>query len=108
MLMKNLLKSLKKKSNIDYSAPHNRQMLFRMRLLKFYKQIEFNENVYNDTASKILDGTLPYTYVNEIEKLRLKHEKEKKERWEKLKKDKATNMGIKVRQVVRSSFKKNS
>ena len=106
--MKNLLKSLKKKSNIDYSAPHNRQMLFRMRLLKFYKQIEFNENVYNATAKKILDGTLPHEYVNKIEKLRLKHEKEKKERWEKLKKDKATNMGIKVRQVVRSSFKKNS
>ena len=42
--MKNLLNQkilLRKKSNIDYSAPHNRQMLFRMRLLKFYKQIGF-------------------------------------------------------------------
>ena len=79
-----------------------------MRLLKFYKQIEFNENVYNATAKKILDGTLSHEYVNKIEKLRLKHEKEKKERWEKIKKDKATNMGIKVRQVVGSSFKKIS
>jgi len=106
--MKNLLKSLKKKSNIDYSAPHNRQMLFRMRLLKFYKQIEFDEDVYNKTASEILNGTLPYKYVNKIEKLRLKHEKEKKERWEKLKKDKATNMGIKVREVVANAFKKTT
>ena len=33
-----MIKSLKPKSKIDYSAPHNRQMLFRIRLLKFYKQ----------------------------------------------------------------------
>ena len=34
----------KKKSNIDYSAPHNRQMYFRMRLLRFYKNIEFDDD----------------------------------------------------------------
>jgi hypothetical protein len=67
-MMKDLKKFLKKKSNIDYSAPHNRQMLFRMRLLKFYKQIEGDDKIYNETASKILNGTLPYQYVNEIEK----------------------------------------
>ena len=66
--MKNLLNQkilLRKKSNIDYSAPHNRQMLFRMRLLKFYKQIEFDDKVYIDTATKILNGKLSYQYVNE-------------------------------------------
>ena len=101
--MKNLLNQkilLRKKSNIDYSAPHNRQMLFRMRLLKFYKQIEFDEDVYTKTANEILNGTLPYKYVNEIEKLRVKHEKTKKDRWEKLKREKATEMGLKVREVV--------
>ena len=36
---------LKKKSNIDYAAPHIRQQAFRMRLLKFYKEIEFNDDV---------------------------------------------------------------
>ena len=107
--MKNLLNQkilLRKKSNIDYSAPHNRQMLFRMRLLKFYKQIEFDDKVYIDTANKILNGKLSYKYVNEIEKLRVKYENTKKERWEKLKKAKATEMGLKVREVVASAFKK--
>ena len=70
--------NLKKKSNIDYSAPHNRQMFFRMRLLKFYKNIEYDDQVYHVNAQKILEGTLPYRYVNEIEKLRLKHEKKKR------------------------------
>lgn len=77
-----------------------------MRLLKFYKQIEFDENVYTKTASGILNGTLPYKYVNEIEKLRVKHEKTKKDRWEKLKKDKASAMGLKVRDIVANAFKK--
>ena len=93
----------KKKSNIDYSAPHNRQMMFRMRLLKFYKQIEFDDDVYTATANKILNGTLPYRYVNQIEKLRLEHEKEKKAKWEKIKKKGATAMGIKVRNIVKRS-----
>ena len=74
-----MIRNLKPKSKIDYSAPHNRTMFFRMRLLKFYKQIEYDEDVYVATANKILHGTLPWKYVNEIEKLRLKHEKEKKE-----------------------------
>ncbi len=99
--MKNLLNSLKKKSNIDYSAPHNRQMFFRMRLLKFYKNIEYDENVYHVNAQKILEGTLPYKYVNEIEKLRLKHEKEKKERWKKIQAKGAEPMGIKIRNIIK-------
>jgi len=93
----------KKKSNIDYSAPHNRQMMFRMRLLKFYKLIEFDEDVYTATANKILNGTLPYRYVNQIEKLRLEHEKKKKEKWEKIKRKGATTMGLKVRDIVKRS-----
>ena len=93
----------KKKSNIDYSAPHNRQMMFRMRLLKFYKLIEFDEDVYTATANKILNGTLPYQYVNQIEKLRLKHEKKKKEKWDKIKKRGATTLGLQVRDIIKRS-----
>jgi len=70
--------TLKKKSNIDYAAPHIRQQAFRMRLLKFYKEIEFNDDVYNHNATMILKGTLPYKFVNEIERLRLKQKKKKK------------------------------
>ena len=95
-----MIKTLKRKVNIDYSAPHNRQMFFRMRLLKFYKQIEFDEDIYTATATKILNGTLPYKYVNEIEKLRLKDEKQKKEKWKKLQKTKAESLGLKVRAIV--------
>ena len=95
-----MIKELKRKSKVDYSAPHNRQMLFRMRLLKFYKQIEYDEDVYVATANKILHGTLPWKYVNEIENLRLKHEKEKKERWKKLQEKKAESLGLKVRSIV--------
>ena len=40
--------TLKKKSNIDYAAPHIRQQAFRMRLLKFYKEIEFNDDYNSD------------------------------------------------------------
>ena len=76
-----------------------------MRLLKFYKQIEFDDNIYTATATKILNGTLPYKYVNEIEKLRIKYEKEKKTKWEKLQKTKANSFGLEVRSIVKR-FKK--
>ena len=95
--------TLKKKSNIDYAAPHIRQQAFRMRLLKFYKEIEFNDDVYNHNATMILKGTLPYKFVNEIERLRLEHEKKKKEKWEKIKRKSATTLGLKVRDIVKRS-----
>ena len=95
----------KKKSNVDYSAPHNRQMYFRMRLLKFYKNIEFDEDIYDRTATMILNGTLPYRHVNQIEKLRIEYEKKRKEKYEKLKNKSAASIGCKVREVV-SSFNK--
>ncbi len=95
--------TLKKKSNIDYAAPHIRQQAFRMRLLKFYKEIEFNDDVYNHNATMILKGTLPYKFVNEIERLRLEHEKQKKEKWEKIKRKGATTLGLKVRDIVKRS-----
>ena len=95
--------TLKKKSNIDYAAPHIRQQAFRMRLLKFYKTIEFNDDVYNHNATMILKGTLPYRFVNEIERLRLEHEKKKKEKWDKIKKRGATTLGLKVRDILKRS-----
>ena len=95
--------TLKKKSNIDYAAPHVRQQAFRMRLLKFYKTIEFNDDVYNHNATMILKGTLPYKFVNEIERLRLEHEKKKKEKWDKIKKRGATTLGLQVRDIIKRS-----
>ena len=95
--------TLKKKSNIDYAAPHIRQQAFRMRLLKFYKTIEFNDDVYNQNATMILKGTLPYKFVNEIERLRLEHEKKKKEKWDKIKKRGATTLGLQVRDIIKRS-----
>jgi hypothetical protein len=74
-----------------------------MRLLKFYKEIEFNDDVYNHNATMILKGTLPYKFVNEIERLRLEHEKKKKEKWEKIKRKGATTLGLKVRDIVKRS-----
>jgi len=90
-----MIKTLKRKVNIDYSAPHNRQMLFRMRLLKFYKEIEYDEDI----------GTLPWEYVNKIEKLRLKHEEEKKKKWQEIKNKQATKRGLQVRAIV-NKFKR--
>ena len=95
--------TLKKKSNIDYAAPHIRQQAFRMRLLKFYKTIEFNDDVYNHNATMILKGTLPYKFVNEIERLRLEHERKKKEKWDKIKKRGATTLGLQVRDIIKRS-----
>jgi len=95
----------KKKSNVDYSAPHNRQMYFRMRLLRFYKNIEFDEDIYDRTAIMILNGTLPYRHVNQIEKLRIEYEKKRKEKYEKLKNKGAASIGCKVREVVNSFSK---
>ena len=95
--------TLKKKSNIDYAAPHIRQQAFRMRLLKFYKTIEFNDDVYNHNATMILKGTLPYKFVNEIERLRLEHQKKKKEKWYKIKKRGATTLGLQVRDIIKRS-----
>jgi hypothetical protein len=80
-------------------------MLFRMRLLKFYKEIEYDEDIYVTTANKILNGTLPWEYVNKIEKLRLKHEEEKKKKWQEIKNKQATKRGLQVRAIV-NKFKR--
>jgi|TARA_R110000796_G_scaffold310_1_gene1129 hypothetical protein len=92
----------KKKTNIDYSAPHNRQMYFRMRLLRFYKKIESDDDIYVRTAKMILSGTLPYRHMNQIEKLRREHETRQKEKYSKIEKKGATSIEYQIRKVVNS------
>ena len=52
------MKNLKKKVELDVTPYHVRQQIWYMSLLKFYKTIEFNENIYNEFATKLLAGKI--------------------------------------------------
>ena len=95
-----MLNLYRKKTNIDYSAPHNRQMYFRMRLLRFYKKIESDDDIYVRTAKMILSGTLPYRHMNQIEKLRKEHETRQKEKFSKVEKKGTSSIEEQIRKVV--------
>ena len=50
----------------------------------------------------ILGGTLPYRYMNQIEKLRKEHEARQKEKYSKIEKKGATSIEYQIRKVVNS------
>ena len=95
------MKNLKKKVELDVTPYHVRQQIWYMSLLKFYKTIEFNENIYNEFATKLLAGKIDLKTLKQLDNLRRKHNEKKRKDWEEIKKKKATRMGLSFRNIYR-------
>ena len=95
------MKNQKKKVELDVTPYHVRQQIWYMSLLKFYKTIEFNENIYNEFATKLLTGKIDQKTLKQLDNLRRKHNEKKRKDWEEIKKKKATRMGLSFRNIYR-------
>jgi len=92
---------IKKKKEVDITPYHVRQQLWYMSLLKFYRNIEYNENIYNEFANKLLNGKLDQKTLKQLDNLRRKHNEKKKKEYEEIRKKKATRLGLSFRRVFR-------
>jgi len=92
---------IKKKKEVDITPYHVRQQLWYMSLLKFYKNIEYNENIYNEFDNKLLSGKLDQKTLKQLDNLRRQHNEKKKKEYEEIKKKKATRLGLSFRRVFR-------
>ena len=52
------MRKLRKKIEIDITPYHVRNQMWKMSLLKFYGTIEYDENIYNEFARKLLDNKI--------------------------------------------------
>ena len=95
------MKNQKKKVELDVTPYHVRQQIWYMSLLRFYKNIEFNENIYNKFATKLLAGKIDQKTLKQLDNLRRKHNEKKRKDWEEIKKKKATRMGLSFRNIYR-------
>lgn len=92
---------MKIKKPLDVTPYHVRQQLWYMSLLKFYKNIEFNDNIYNEFAGKLLAGKLDAITLKQLDKLRRQHNEKKKKQYEEIRKKKATRLGLNFRNIFR-------
>lgn len=95
------MKRIKQKTEIDYTPYHVRQQAWHMSLLKFYREIEFNEKQYMEFANRLINNKIPYKTLQELDKLRRQSNAKKKAEWEKRKKQQATKMGLHFRKIYK-------
>lgn len=95
---------MKKKTNpklqVDYSAYHNRIQKWKMNILKFYRQIEYNDAIYLKFANNFLQGKISNEQIKKIDELMRIDKANKKKQFEKIKKNRATDTGIIFRKLV--------
>lgn len=95
------MRKQKKKLEVDYTPYHVRQQAWYMSLLKFYKTIEFNEKAYVSFGEKLLSGKIDQKTLTQLDKLRRKHNDLEKQKWEKIKKQGATKLGLTFRNIIK-------
>jgi len=96
------MKKQKPKVEIDYTPYHVRQQAWYMSLLKFYKNIEYNDNIYTDFATKLFAGKINPKILKQLDSLRRKHNQQEKKKWEDIKRKGATRVGLSFRNIYRS------
>ena len=67
-----------------------------MKLLKFYRTIEFDDKVYEDFAKRIFEKKIDQKQLEKLNILMVEHEKRKKEKFEKKKKYTLQKMGVQI------------
>jgi len=75
-----------------------------MKILKFYGQIEGDNKVYQEFATKLFNNTLDKKQLEQINELMVKNEKIRKAKFNK---KRAEFLGIKVGKIVNSTKTKN-
>ena len=95
------MRKLKKKVEIDITPYHVRNQMWKMSLLKFYGTIEYDENIYNEFARKLLDNKIDQKTLDKLDKLRRKHNEQEKQKWKKIKQKRATRLGLSFRNIYR-------
>ena len=75
-----------------------------MKILKFYGQIEGDDKVYQEFATKLFNNTLDKKQLEQINELMVKNEKIRKAKYNK---KRAQFLGIKVGKIVNSTKVKN-
>ena len=67
------MKKQKPKVEIDYTPYHVRQQAWYMSLLKFYKNIEYDDKIYTDFATKLFANKIDPKILKQLDSLRRKH-----------------------------------
>ena len=93
-------KKVSPKPQVDYSAYHNRIQKWKMNILKFYRQIEFDDAIYLKFADNFLQGKISNEQIKKIDELMRIDKANKKKQFEKIKKNRATDTGIIFRKLV--------
>ena len=75
-----------------------------MKILKFYGQIEDDDKVYQEFATKLFNNTLDKKQLEQINELMGKNEKVRKAKFNK---KRAQFLGIKVGKIINSTKIKN-
>ena len=95
---------IKRRNRPDFSAYHVRKQAWQMKILKFYGQIEGDDKVYQEFATKLFNNTLDKKQLEQINELMVKDEKIRKAKFNK---KRAQFLGIKVGKIVNSTKAKN-
>ena len=98
---------IKQRIRPDFSAPHVRKQLWQMKLLKFYRTIEYDDDIYHEFATKVLSNKLDKEQLEQVNQLMRIDEENKKKKWEKIRQKRATALGVSVRKIFHKTKIKN-
>ena len=102
-----MIRNHKPRKRPDFSAPHVRKQVWQMKILKFYRNIEFDDDIYHEFATKLVNNKLDKKQLEQVNTLMRIDEKNKKAHWEKIRQRRATELGISVRKIFRKAKTKN-
>ena len=98
---------IKQRIRPDFSAPHVRKQVWQMKLLKFYRTIEYDDDIYHEFATKVLSNKLDKEQLEQVNPLMRIDEENKKKKWEKIRQKRATELGVSVRKIFHKTKIKN-
>ena len=102
-----MMKYQKPRKRPDFSAPHIRKQVWQMKLLKFYRTIEWDDDIYHEFATKVLSNKLDKKQLEQVNDLMRIDEENKKEYWKKIRQKRATELGMSVRIIFHKTKIKN-
>ena len=78
-----------------------------MKLLKFYRTIEYDDDIYHEFATKVLSNKLDKEQLEQVNQLMRIDEENKKKKWEIIRQKRATELGVSVRKIFHKTKIKN-
>ena len=102
-----MIRNHKPRKRPDFSAPHVRKQVWQMKILRFYRNIEYDDDIYHEFATKLLSNKLPKDQVEKINDLMRKNEEIQKAKWEKIRQRRATQLGMSIRKIFHKTKIKN-